>query len=157
MQVGKLLNHGRILALVFILLGGGCLYYSYIDEILIVDGALEPMDYPRALLFIWIFLSTLLLLVSTGKKRFDASLLKRSLPRIAQTVIGTVIFIALLDVAGFICSAIPYIFSFFHIHGHGEYRKNLAISVFSAVVFWLIFEKVLVMNLPLGFWENVLY
>jgi len=145
----------HILGIIFILIGYFYLYLSHNSEILYAGSVLEAMDYPRFLLYIWLFLSVLYLIIP--REKMDLSDFKMAAPLIVKMAALMSIYVFILGHVGFICSSMAFLWSFFYLFKDRRYIRMLSISGLSAVALWFVFEIILQTPLPLGFWAEILY
>lgn len=145
----------HILGTVFILLGAGFLYQTYYNDIFFAGGVLEPMDYPRALILIWLGLSLLYILVPRDGMEADG--LRRAAPLLLKTAGTAGAYVALLPHAGFICASFVFLAFFFYCFGDRRFLRMALVSAASASALWFIFEVILKTPLPLGFWADILH
>ena len=153
--MSKMIKGRHILGLCFLIIGAFYLYLSYHNDILFAGNVLEAMDYPRFLIFIWLFLSVLYLIIP--RKSMDYTDLKKAAPLCIKAAITISLYIATLPFLGFICSSIAFLWSYFFLFGDRRYVRMFIISGISTVLMWFIFETILSTPLPLGFWAELLH
>ena len=145
----------HILGMGFIVLGACFLYQTYYNDILFASGALEPMDYPRALIIIWLFLSLLYLVIPRRGMAFEG--LKKAAPLLVKVTAAAIVHIWLLNYLGFICSSFIFLMCFFYLFKDRRFQRMAVISSISALSLWFIFEVILKTPLPLGLWADFLH
>lgn len=145
----------HILGTIFILIGAGYLYQTYYNDIFFVGGELEPMDYPRALILIWLFLSALYVIIPRDDMEMDG--LKKAAPLLVKILAASCACVALLPRLGFICASFIFLMIFFYLFKDRRYLRMILISIISASALWFIFEIILKTPLPLGIWADLLH
>lgn len=151
----KVITSRYFLGGLFLLLGAICLYESYTAEIIFSNEALGAMDYPKVLLYSWLFL--VVIYIAVPRERFDPKELLVAAPVLINTLVNATVFVILLPKIGFICSSFLFVSVLFFNLGDRNYLKVALISIVSVLILWVIFEYVLITPLPLGFWEEIMH
>ena len=145
----------HILGTIFILIGAAYLYQTYYNDIFFAGGELEPMDYPRALILIWLFLSALYVIIPRDEMEVEG--IKKAAPLLIKIALVSCGYVTLLSRIGFICASFLFLMFFFYLFKDRRYFRMSLISTISAVSLWAIFEIILKTPLPLGIWADLLH
>ena len=134
-----------------LLIGGGLLAYSYIWGAEFSAGEeFGPMFYPRFILWLWVLLGAGLVVECRITQAEDtAAINKRSLLISVLSVTGACV---LLEYLGFLLTCVLFCCVYPLALG---YRRT-AVAILSAVGFsvatWYVFNSILLIVLPEGFW-----
>ena len=146
----KLYNGHRLTALVFLVIGMVFLRASLSFEPGFADDSLAmgPMAYPSWLIYGWIFMSLLYFITARPDPDFiDISKSKLALLR-AVLIIGFYFFS--FPWLGLFASSFVFFVIFLLVEGYRSYKRLIPIAFFSAFLFWLVFEQLLMISMPRG-------
>lgn len=153
--MSQYLKTRHVLGTIFILIGVSYLYMTYHNDIFFAGGELEPMDYPRILILIWLFLSTLYVIIPRDNMEMEG--LKKAAPLLIKITAVSSAYVAILPHLGFICASFGFLMFFFYFFKERRYLRMSLISIVSACALWFIFEIILKTPLPLGIWADLLH
>jgi hypothetical protein len=136
------------IALLFLAVGGFLLKETYRERTVFFfsPDELGPMTYPRYLLWGWVALSALYLIIP--RKPFDGKQVIQSLPILIAATAAIGAYIALFKYCGLFVATFLFLLLFFLILGYRHPAKIISIAGITAVISWLIFEKLLAIPMP---------
>jgi hypothetical protein len=138
----------NLLALIFIAIGVYLLRETYAERVVFFTSPdeLGPMTYPRYLLWGWLGLSVLYLVIP--RKPFDAEGIKDWLPILTVVIASIAAYIFLFKTIGLFLSTFCFLLLFFYILNYRDPKRMLVLASTTAVVIWVIFEKLLAIPMP---------
>ncbi len=138
----------NLLALIFIAIGVYLLRETYAERVVFFTSPdeLGPMTYPRYLLWAWLGLSVLYLIVP--RKPFDAEGIKVWLPILTAVIASIAAYILLFKYIGLFISTFCFLLLFFYILNYRDPKRMLVLASATAVVIWVVFEKLLAIPMP---------
>ena len=145
----------NLVPLVFIAAGLYLLRETYAERVVFYASPdeLGPMTYPRYLLWGWLVLSFLYLIFP--KKQGDAAGIRASLPMLSWAAASMGAYYLLFRYGGLFESTFLFLLMFFYILHYRDPKKMLAISFSTAFIVWLVFQKLLVVPMPVGIIERL--
>ena len=138
----------NLLALIFIAIGVYLLRETYAERVVFFTSPdeLGPMTYPRYLLWGWLGLSVLYLIVP--RKPFDAEGIKIWLPILTAVIASIAAYIFLFKTIGLFISTFCFLLLFFYILNYRDPKRMLVLASATAVIIWVVFEKLLAIPMP---------
>ena len=143
-----LLRMKNLCALFFLCIGAGMLNQTYAERTVFYasEDELGPMVYPRYLLWAWIVLSFLYFIVPAKKESFSA--VWQCLPALGWTTLSIILYILLFNAIGLFCSTFLFMLLFLYILLYRHCWRSVLIAFFTALISWLVFEKMIGMQMP---------
>lgn len=144
-----------VASLVFIGIGVLLLYSTYFaEEVYLSEGAIHPMNYPRALLIGWIILSCLHVF-SSHSAQVNMSALLTVLPSIGKVLLCLMFFIIVTPYIGFSLASACTLLGCLYVLGYPKPLYGVAITVLTVFTLWLLFQKMIGFPLPVGSWTSL--
>lgn len=153
--MGYLFTKKNLLAALFLIIGGFLLNETYTERVVfyMAEDELGPMTYPRYLLWGWLVLSGLYLIIP--REPFNPEDIKAYLPTLLLMVVTIVSYILLFKYVGLLLSTLLFLLLFFYILNYRDPKKMVTIAVSTAVIVWLVFEKMLAVPMPTSIMQTL--
>ena len=135
-----------LFGIISLCIGGALLFSTFGYKETSISGEYGKMFYPKIVLWLWVFLSILIIIQDALKARMHFSRVAWSKLAIAATIIGLACVFPVK--VGFIPAGILFYIAYCYASGYRNMKVLIPLSVVYVVGIWALFTHVFLIQLP---------